>query len=174
VPRHPPCALTILTVIGETLTSSPSEKSLISPRQFAVKRIALIPVHWLLCSFQGPRRGASCRSPALDRNPSQLPAAGRSLKTQQHTPNRFAIRSGEIEDFSQVNRPTGDSPSPNRFTIRWGEIEDFSQVNRPMGDSPGSVDMSSDRLHSSHGRRNSSDELVRPCSGNTVPSMRAP
>ena len=84
VPRHPPCALTILTVIGETLASSPSEKSLISPEQFAVRRIALIPVHWLLCSFQGPRRGASCPSPAPDRDPHEPPAAGRSLKTQQH------------------------------------------------------------------------------------------
>ena len=160
VPRHPPCALTILTVIGETLTSSPSENSLISPRQFAVKRIALIPVHWLLCSFQGPRRGASCRSPALDRNPSQLPAAGRSLKTQQHTCNRLTpITLGEI------------CLVMHRCLHR---LADFSRPESPPGDSAGSVDMSSDRLHSSHGRRNSSDELVRPCSGNTVPSMRAP
>src|SRR5713226_6555756 len=43
VPRHPPCALTILTVIfgKEPCGSCP-----------------VIPVcHWLLCSFQGPRKG---------------------------------------------------------------------------------------------------------------------
>lgn len=43
VPRHPPCALTILTVIFIGYTSyegAPGDTRL----------------HWLLCSFQGPRR----------------------------------------------------------------------------------------------------------------------
>ena len=59
VPRHPPCALTILTVI----------------RRFTDPRVVEAPgdtrlLAWL-CSFQGPRRGA--------------PRTGaRSLKTQQH------------------------------------------------------------------------------------------
>jgi len=44
----------------------------------------------------------------------------RSLKTQQHAESQ-AIRSGEIEDFSAAS---------------------------PSGDAAGSVDMSSDRMHS--------------------------
>ena len=43
VPRHPPCALTILTVIFDGYNSR-----------------GVVPgdtrLHWLLCSFQGPRR----------------------------------------------------------------------------------------------------------------------
>jgi hypothetical protein len=47
VPRHPPCALTILTVIfnGYSLTAAPGDTRL----------------HWLLCSFQGPQRGERTR-----------------------------------------------------------------------------------------------------------------
>src|ERR1700761_3598245 len=47
VPRHPPCALTILTVIfnGTSLTTGPGDTRL----------------HWLLCSFQGSRRGGQVR-----------------------------------------------------------------------------------------------------------------
>jgi hypothetical protein len=47
VPRHPPCALTILTVIfnGYSLAAVPGDTRL----------------HWLLCSFQGPQRGERTR-----------------------------------------------------------------------------------------------------------------
>src|SRR6185312_11769448 len=67
VPRHPPCALTILTVDrGESLAGFASEKLgkrlaaftfrfLKGNRRQAITRY---PFHWLLCSFQGPGRGA--------------------------------------------------------------------------------------------------------------------
>jgi hypothetical protein len=58
VPRHPPCALTILTVIAVSHRSEiRTEKSKISLGRTLIKRSAHYPLHWLLCSFQGPRRG---------------------------------------------------------------------------------------------------------------------
>ena len=90
VPRHPPCALNILTVIGETLTSFPSEKSSISPKQNATRRLALIPVS--LATVQFSRSGKRYNSPtksAADEAPRRAPAASRSLKTQQHACNRL-------------------------------------------------------------------------------------
>ena len=62
VPRHPPCALTILTDDdrGEKRPEGPSPLGEIHngflQKVIACKRLP-IPVHWLLCSFQGPRRG---------------------------------------------------------------------------------------------------------------------
>ena len=66
VPRHPPCALPILTVIGESFANA---------HDFPV-----IPVGWQpivaigcqlawLCSFQGPRRGGARHSSAWDLDP---------------------------------------------------------------------------------------------------------
>ncbi len=76
VPRHPPCALTILTVIGSVARSS------LRP---SPGRSGDTQIHWLLCSSQGPWRGIP---PAVDTPPihsdRQVPARGRrSLKTQQ-------------------------------------------------------------------------------------------
>src|SRR3984885_4100381 len=84
VPRHPPCALNILTVIGEkSWRTFPLEKSCdfsggqsglfplgeirkdfsIGKRRYAFTRY---PCHWLLCSFQGPRRGARRAGPRTE------------------------------------------------------------------------------------------------------------
>src|SRR5579871_186793 len=66
VPRHPPCALTILTVIAVICGCKlPSEKSKIFPRQFA-RRIALIPVS--LATVQFSRSGKRCDSRAEARD----------------------------------------------------------------------------------------------------------
>src|SRR5581483_1947085 len=42
------------------------------------------PFIWLLCSFQGPRRGATPRTFSPGQMVLELPAESRSLKTQQH------------------------------------------------------------------------------------------
>src|SRR5271168_848522 len=54
VPRHPPCALTILTVIWPSAFLTDCER----PGDTRLP-VALIDATgmWLLCSFQGPRRG---------------------------------------------------------------------------------------------------------------------
>jgi hypothetical protein len=65
VPRHPPCALTILTVIlGRALRLCP-----------------VIPVSLATVQFS---KSAKRRKPAAGKPRTALPAAGRSLKTQQH------------------------------------------------------------------------------------------
>ena len=66
VPRHPPCALTILTVIKLLIHLRESESGDRS------HHLGDTRLHWLLCSFQGPREGTNART------------ARRSLKTQQH------------------------------------------------------------------------------------------
>ena len=71
MPRHPPCALLILTVIKAGPEGPAGDTRL----------------RWLLlCSFQGPRRGGSYRGAELGRCPG--PGRGRSLKTRQHAADR--------------------------------------------------------------------------------------
>src|SRR6476469_9806880 len=81
VPRHPPCALTILTVIGrapgsearagDTRLAARAQARNRKQRPGAYRSPAVM---WLLCSFQGlPRR-------------ARAGFATRSLKTQQHAP----------------------------------------------------------------------------------------
>jgi hypothetical protein len=81
VPRHPPCALLILTVIRHysdpRVGEAPGDTRLVGRNRRDRGQLA-----WL-CSFQGPRRGAP--------RPHELPntglaGLGRSLKTQQHAP----------------------------------------------------------------------------------------
>jgi hypothetical protein len=77
VPRHPPCALTILTVIEPDAESRP---------------VLVIPVFKLanICGFQGPARNAGAGD-----------SGGRSLKTQQratHGPREErAPRPGSVD-----------------------------------------------------------------------------
>jgi hypothetical protein len=56
----------------------------------------VIPIiHWLLCSFQGPRRALA--SPASPAGPEGSPRArrrGRSLKAQQHAPDPGTMCAG--------------------------------------------------------------------------------
>ena len=79
VPRHPPCALNILTVIKIFV---PSAHSLVHDR-WSVNALlrSVIPVIGQLCSFQGPRRRPLAQTPHIF---CRAPARGRSLKTQQH------------------------------------------------------------------------------------------
>ena len=71
MPRHPPCALLILTVIKAGPEGPAGDTRL----------------RWLLlCSFQGPRRGGVPRSGAGDS--ARCPGRGRSLKTRQHATGR--------------------------------------------------------------------------------------
>src|SRR5947209_14717145 len=107
VPRHPPHALTILTVIGESLRDSLARNLTISrgspeliparrnPQGFLLRQkpsgFCPYPCHWLLCSFQGPRKEA--RSLHVDPDTfAEPPAASRSLKTQQHGKSAEPIR----------------------------------------------------------------------------------
>src|SRR5436305_13082295 len=54
VPRHPPPALIILTVIAPSSCTRPGG---------AGRAGTVIPVNWLsLCGFQGPRRGVRARA----------------------------------------------------------------------------------------------------------------
>ncbi len=80
VPRHPPCALNILTVIK---IFDSSAHSLVHDRRIVNALLrSVIPVIGQLCSFQGPRRRPLARAtPSTSGGP---PARGRSLKTQQH------------------------------------------------------------------------------------------
>ena len=90
VPRHPPCALTILTVIRHyfdpKVIEAPGDTRLMLAR---------------LCSFQGPREGA--------------PRIGaRSLKTQQHGAHETsssAPRSGRHFGSHGVAKPARDAPA---------------------------------------------------------------
>src|ERR1039458_8819424 len=72
VPRHPPCALTILTVIGKSRRLPFKDNLTILSRSvlsFSLEILLLqsedrslhpdTQFHWLLCSFQGPQRGVS-------------------------------------------------------------------------------------------------------------------
>src|SRR5579863_7087857 len=52
VPRHPPCALTILTVIIRVHIKCTEGGDTMSPPGDT-------RFHWLLCSFQGPRGGTN-------------------------------------------------------------------------------------------------------------------
>ena len=71
MPRHPPCALLILTVIKAGPEGPAGDTRL----------------RWLLlCSFQGPRRGGVPRSGAG--TGARCPGRGRSLKTRQHAADR--------------------------------------------------------------------------------------
>src|SRR5205807_10577275 len=69
VPRHPPCALTILTVIfGKSLAAPPGDTRVIGYCAVFKVREEAYPPH------RSPLRPKSC----------ELPAVSRSLKTQQH------------------------------------------------------------------------------------------
>jgi hypothetical protein len=101
VPRHPPCALPILTVI--TRTRNGPERSRRSRARGDTRLLAM------LCSFQGPRRG---RTPGL---------GVRSLKTQQHA--ALAVRRappGPV-DVSVATRaaPARNAPAAERPLQSW-------------------------------------------------------
>ena len=68
VPRHPPCALTILTVIFWEEIRPGARRC--RPRGRQRHPWGSPPgdtrLHWLLCSFQGPRGGANARHGARD------------------------------------------------------------------------------------------------------------
>src|SRR5438270_5182045 len=145
VPRHPPYALTILTVIGESLrdslkrnlTVSPgvsqgdshSEKSTwISPKGNRRAGDYPYPCHWLLCSFQGPRRGLRTTWKPGTWS-SEPPAVRRSLKTQQH-----AVKSASAGSI--------DRNLPDRIGVSTAASR-FLSTESPSGGSAGSVDVSS-------------------------------
>ena len=113
VPRHPPCALNILTVIGEkpwrtfplekscdfsgvSPDSSHSEKSArISPQVNAARRLP--DTRYIgYCAVFKVREEAQLTHRSSGVTP-RAPAVSRSLKTQQHASNRLApIGLGEI------------------------------------------------------------------------------
>jgi hypothetical protein len=104
MPRHPPRALTILTVIGSVSRTATRQAwpSLVTGSGDTRWSPGLIVdagdradrqglevdlLLWLLCSSQGPPRRAACRPARHD----GLPADRRSLKTQQHARPHWAM-----------------------------------------------------------------------------------
>src|ERR1700681_1951084 len=85
VPRHSPCALTILTgIMPHRQTSRRHGDTRFSDAAYRWRLM------WLLCSFQGPWRGVYVRWPAclavtsFGRRVPTMTGGRRSLKTQQH------------------------------------------------------------------------------------------
>src|ERR687892_1167509 len=100
MPRHPPCALTILTVIVDRPTVVASRGATagyngdLQRRPASHACAAAIPLFGQLCSFQGPARA----------QPGGLP--GWSLKTQQCKPGtREAHRLQARSTFRDAPRP---------------------------------------------------------------------
>jgi hypothetical protein len=116
VPRHPPCALTILTVIS-------GSRRIASPDRGPDGPLPVIPVSLALCSFQGPRGGAT-RRPEPGTNGPRTPATRRSLKTQQHADARARAElarcapPGSVDIPSPARKPTG-SRARERVRSRW-------------------------------------------------------
>jgi hypothetical protein len=121
VPRHPPCALNILTVIGETLTSFPSEKSSISPRQNAARRFALIPVSLATVQFSRSEKRRSPSARARDPGARERRRTSRSLKTQQHA-SRIAAGARPAHATCQV-RSTLLGRSLEAIAAQLGSLE---------------------------------------------------
>src|SRR5437588_12068124 len=97
VPRHPPSALTILTVIAPASTRAGR----------APPAGTVISVRWLsLCGFQGPRRGERARA-----RPSQT-CTRRSLKTRQQLPPPRG-RAGPVDIREARPRSLTAGPAPN-------------------------------------------------------------
>src|ERR1700739_3005188 len=72
VPRHPPCALTILTVIAVLPCRKYSRRNQRFLPAIGVKSYRPdTQLHWLLCSFQGPRRGEHASRSSRDRSPRE-------------------------------------------------------------------------------------------------------
>src|SRR5215208_4741411 len=100
VPRHPPCALTILTVIVDNYDAR-RRRGYNGDLSVVEQRASRPLLMAMLCSFQGPARA----------QPEGL--SGWSLKTQQYAPapestsSRFGRRS---RCASQVIRPGGRLP----------------------------------------------------------------
>ena len=83
VPRHPPCALNILTVIAVICRCKlPTEKSKIFPGKRR-EALALIPVTLATVQFSRSEKRRA-RPPLPTDRGQRAPAASRSLKTQQH------------------------------------------------------------------------------------------
>src|SRR5437764_14422540 len=86
VPRHPPCALTILTVIlGEALRLRP-----------------VIPVVIGYCAVFKVRGRGATRWVSAGRDP-RAPAASRSLKTQQHASRLARARRSRVRPAGPVD-----------------------------------------------------------------------
>ena len=109
VPRHPPRALTILTVIEPKWFGD-------NPLLIAIAREAR-PL-WLLCSFQGSREACARRGGAWIAAYAKAPGSRRSLKTQQHAGLRSsasrcgASRVWRPARFGRRARPDGRSDGP--------------------------------------------------------------
>ncbi len=114
VPRHPPCALTILTVIVEFA----NRDSLRRNRRFLQGKepssvLPVIPVS--LATVQFSRSAKRRNSPRGGPGPqsSEPPAASRSLKTQQHANRLRDCMESPIATRSRAMRiASGDSAGP--------------------------------------------------------------
>src|SRR2546423_13113316 len=86
VPRHPPCALNILTVIRST-ADLPFRGPGADPVIPVFQPPLIWRLMWLLCSFQGPRRGTS-RRPELREASIAAPLQHRPTPVLQNSTGR--------------------------------------------------------------------------------------
>ena len=100
-------------LLGERLSGSPGDTRL----------------HWLLCSFQGPRRGELATPVSPGPRSIEPPAASRSLKTQQH-----AGRLGRAHWRAPCGLPGSVDISSGRIALEASAAELRELRRRSSGD----------------------------------------
>ena len=109
VPRHPPCALDILTVILIGVFSPAPQAGRATPQIPAVAdRRRRVPGDTRdvgkLCSFQGPRKAPARQRTRL--TAAGPPARDRSLKTQQHAADEPRLGLPDPVDVTRSRPPS--------------------------------------------------------------------
>jgi hypothetical protein len=131
VPRHPPCALTILTVIRPALPC-PCGLGCAGPVIPVFSRRLSWRLMWLLCSFQGPRRGVSPAS-SRTRRDRRAPVSQNSTAcwtfvrpqlglapSSKSKRREAAVQPGSVDMLGPTARVPTDSPRADRARARTG------------------------------------------------------
>jgi hypothetical protein len=114
MPRHPPCALTILTVILNSEDLSP-RSSVIYPdvQGHIAPDVCLANCAVFKVRQEGaPRAGWLFRSSPQEGIDAEKPAHGRSLKTQQHVCARGAFRPSPVDMLEALAGHEADGRAP--------------------------------------------------------------
>ncbi len=124
VPRHPPCALLILTVIRHSFGPGGPSKRPVIPVLVGSDRRDRCQLAWL-CSFQGPQRGAR---PGLGRSVSQNSTA--CTRPRDPEGSRAAARGGrrepgpvDVQEADPARPPRYAMDAPNRPLHSWSSLE---------------------------------------------------